>query len=243
MNCPFGFCFAALAAVACALTGCGLQAPPADVLTVQVGQLQLANAAMASALGETGGKPVIRSYGRLSIGQSREDARAILGTPERTVLLEDEREAYADAGHVPDDELVFILGFDSADEFGLARDPALPVFKVFYQADRVVYFKMSLYVLEPRRETEEPSRIGFPPSCFLFAPANDVEATFGPAEFAEPADANGNVTMHYFRRGLSVILEDDRVVAFDVYGELNPSTEETFRLRTEESDDAEPAMP
>jgi len=188
-------------------------------------------------------RAVVTSYGKLAIGAPRRAVLAALGPAVSTTTEKEERETYEEAGYEPDDELVFVAGFDKRDRFNVPKDPAVPAFKVFYRADRVVAFTLSIYVYHDEADRPDPldessvvakadrTKVGFPPRCYLFGDRADAVATFGAPELAEPTDPNGNQSLHYLKRGLSVVLDGDTIVAIDVYGQLAAGVETTFRAR------------
>jgi hypothetical protein len=172
------------------------------------------------------GRGLVTGLGRLHIGQPIDEVRSLLG-PETELLSEEtDREGWQEQGYDPDEELMFLIGFDALLVWNEPPEGAdLPVWKVYAREGRVVYIVLSSFTAAEM----DVSRVGFSPSCFMRRKADPMEAACGPGYLHEQDEEHGHESYHYLDRGLTVITVDGEIRVFNIYGALGPGARARFR--------------
>jgi hypothetical protein len=168
----------------------------------------------------------VNGVGRIHLGQSAAEVRALLGPETSLVTREDEEHRWIEAGYEPDKSIVFLLGFE---QLMVYDDPPpkaeAPYWKLYLQHDRVMYLVVTAYGSEALPMTR---KTGFPPDCFLLGPESGVRRTFGEADAVSVDDNHEHTTYHYLATGLSVIASADQIRVFDIFGPIDPERRDGF---------------
>lgn len=156
----------------------------------------------------------------LHVGMSTGQIVDRVGKPERTASHEEEAADWAEAGYATNRSVIFANGFDQV----LVFEPkTVPLFKAYSAHGKVRALKFVYYGSEASLE-ERPVGFG---ACVLGADANTVEQVFGIPEAKHHEDGMSALDkLHYFARGISITVEEGKVVVFDIY---TPPTEATKR--------------
>jgi len=86
---------------------------------------------------------------------------------------------------------------------------------VYVKDDRVVLLKITTVGFE---DFLREHKVGFPPSCFLLEPPPWIFETFGQNYVEEQVP--DHVTYHFVDRGISVMVFQDAIRVFDVFGDV-----------------------
>lgn len=169
---------------------------------------------------------LVTGMGRVHIGQSIDEVRRILG-PETETLSEDtDREGWREQGYDPDQELMFMIGFDTLLVWNEPSEGAdLPVWKIYARGDRVVYIVLSSFTSSEMDVT----RVGFAPSCFMMRAAGSIESACGSGFLHEQDEEHNHESFHYLDRGLTVIAVEGQIRVFNIYGDIGPGPRARFR--------------
>lgn len=222
---------AAGAGLSC-VTQAGAPAPASPVVAVAVAVPAAVPVAAAAEEPEAEGEEeaarggeVISSLGPLRIGQPAAEVTKLLGEPSRVVTDDEEADGWRRSGYDPDQELVFLLGFDELLVYDNEPEGLPPYWKFFIRGGRVMMIKASGFVANP----EKIKDVGFAPACYLTAPAEGVVKTFGRADAVADENEGKQQVYTYLNRGISVIVVDGAIQVFDIFGAL--SVKERQRLR------------
>ncbi|EYF07191.1 Hypothetical protein CAP_0670 [Chondromyces apiculatus DSM 436] len=166
----------------------------------------------------TGGrqKRIIQALGEIHVGQSVNEVRSLLGREARLVPEREERDLWQHSGYDPDRELVFVLGFDEVLVYESVPPGWPPFWKIYVQEGRVVLFKVTAY----QEGAEGLASVGFPPSCFLTRSPAGVKQTFGQPDVWVRERHGSQQVFHYLGQGISVVVVEDAIQVFDIFGEL-----------------------
>jgi len=168
---------------------------------------------------------VITGMGDIHIGQPIEEVRRLLGPETETLSEETDREGWREQNYDPDQELVFMLGFDTLLVWNeLSEAVKLPFWKIYAREGRVIYMVLSAFTAEL-----DVTGVGFPPSCFMSREPSAIDATFGPGHIHERDEKHGYESYHYLDRGITVITVDDEIGVFHIYGAIPAATHRRFR--------------
>jgi hypothetical protein len=165
-------------------------------------------------------KTIIRSIGSVEIGQSLEEVRKRLGPEIKRIPYDDEHRSFTSFSYDTKRVVSFIIGFDDVYVFNDTEVRSFPpIWKVYFKDERVILIKITAVGFE---DYLREHRVGFPPSCFLMdAPAGIFE-TFGQSFHEEQVP--DHVTYHFVDRGISVMVFDEAIRVFDVFGDVGDAT-------------------
>jgi hypothetical protein len=97
----------------------------------------------------------------------------------------------------------------------------VPLFKAYTSQGKVRALKFVYYGSEERLK-EEPVGFG---ACVLGGDASSVEQVFGIPEAKQHEEGMSTLDkLHYFERGISITIEEGKVVVFDIYAPPNEKT-------------------
>lgn len=86
-----------------------------------------------------------RCIGDLYIGLDKKRALSVMGSEGRERSFDEEFSIVADFGYKPEEHAQFIIGFDSLWEYKESDSIHLPIFKIFFKEDKIVYIIISSY--------------------------------------------------------------------------------------------------
>jgi hypothetical protein len=86
-----------------------------------------------------------RSIGNLYIGLDKKHALSIMGSKGIERDFEEERTIFANFGYVPEEHAQFVIGFDSLWQYQESDAINLPIFKIYFKAEKIVYMIISSY--------------------------------------------------------------------------------------------------
>lgn len=166
---------------------------------------------------------MVGALGGLEIGMSVAELVRKLGAPASVSSREDEQAKWMDAGYDPGRSPFFSSDFREVLSFS---EPPVPLFKAFVSGDRVLGLKFTFYGAE---EQLSSAPFGFDHGCVLGALGASAVRAFGEPEarYLE-SGASRLEKLEYFDRGLSIAIEDGKIVVFDLY--VPPSAIEKRRL-------------
>lgn len=145
-----------------------------------------------------------------------------VGPPSAVSTRDEERETWIQAGYEPDNSVFFVADFREVLSFSAVR---LPLFKAFSDGERVLGLKFTLYAAD-MKPGEAPFGVGG--GCVLGAPGSAALRELGEPQVRHvETGASDLEKLEYFDRGLSVAIEDDKIVVFDFF---EPPDERTRRL-------------
>jgi len=86
-----------------------------------------------------------RSIGNLYIGLDKKRVLSVMGSKGLERDFEEEREIFANFGYKPEAHAQFIIGFDSVWQYQESDEINLPIFKIYFKQDKIVYIIISSY--------------------------------------------------------------------------------------------------
>lgn len=165
---------------------------------------------------------VLRGLGGLEVGMPVAELIRRVGPPSAVSTRDEERETWIQAGYEPDNSVFFVADFREVLSFSAVR---LPLFKAFSDGERVLGLKFTLYAAD-MKPGEAPFGVGG--GCVLGAPGSAALRELGEPQVRHvETGASDLEKLEYFDRGLSVAIEDDKIVVFDFF---EPPDERTRRL-------------
>ncbi len=150
------------------------------------------------------------------IGMSSAQAKKILGKSPLVVSKEQEYNEYVDFGYVPEDELVFRIGFDFILEYNPENNlTEIPAWKLFFKNDKLVYINFSNYIY-----TEIPEKYcGIKPAACFNSEKTAMISTLG-NDFKYDENEN-NQYYYYYKKGVFIILCEGVIKVINIFKPIN----------------------
>lgn len=164
---------------------------------------------------------VVRELAGVTVGEPIDQAIAKVtdaSNPMRENPVEKERGEWEELGYQPNQELPFLLGFDTAYTFDA---PRVPIYMLFAKDGRVALIRASAYV----STTEEHRKVRIVDGCGLDSPSVCTELTFLDPALVQQQPSFGREVHHWLQHGVSMTVEAGAVRVIDVYGDLAPDVE------------------
>lgn len=86
-----------------------------------------------------------RNIGNLYIGLDKKRAISVMGVMGIERNFEEEHRIFSDFGYSPNEHSQFIIGFDSVWQYNEKDAISLPIFKIYFKEDKIVYIIISSY--------------------------------------------------------------------------------------------------
>ncbi len=172
----------------------------------------------------TKGRTIIpgQGIGGLRLGMRKAAALLILGRNGKEISYATELESYKQGGSNVNEELVFLLKFDTLVEFNrMDKKDGLPVYRAFFRKGRLVYLILSSY-----------GGFTFPPDRFTlmgtagFGPKSAIFLNLGAYRFKKMTGYGGDY--YYLEKGIELITAGGRVRAIHLFPPVEPAAAHTL---------------
>ena len=159
----------------------------------------------------------------VTIGQSPEQIKNLLGEPEKRVTFQEERDGWEDFGYNTRVEVVFHLGFDYYLQYSPPTNNAGdPAWKIFFKDGKVNYIIFSSFIYEDTMP--QPGR----KSEFLFGGTEkDIAASLGEIYFKHVDDV-GNTNFYFFDQGVCIMIVDGSIRVVNIFAPFSAEMEAAF---------------
>lgn len=158
-----------------------------------------------------------KGVGALCLGQSLDEVLGLVGQPYKMHGPEMALDDYISAGYLPEDELIFLIGFDLELCFDRPKRGPYPISALYFKKGKLIYIRLSQYSL-PRN-----AKLFNIPGGLTF---NDnletmIKVLGDSFSWAEDFDEDEEEECTYQHKGVSLIFQQDKIAAIDIFNPLD----------------------